>query len=283
MTEGYSCRVEVDGDVVRRWARTDGGTFPSYDLELQTRVVNAISVPSPKPATYADGVMTMPFVAGPIPHDFTPIDRWLTSLPDDAARRHVWESTIDVIAAVHREPLVEGLRVGLAEELAFWADYLEWMGKVPSQLREVLDWCHAQAPLATEPQAVLLWGDVRFGNIVYDDTTYEPKAVLDWDMVSAGPPEMDIAWLTALTDVGFQMTKMTVDGFGSREETIARFEARLGRDLVDFDWYEVFALARAGAISTRIAQLDAAAGKDSMFKLGEDPTLSAATQRIASL
>ncbi len=281
MSEGYSCRVEVDGDVVRRWARTDGGTFPVYDLDLQTRVINAISVPSPAPATYADGVMTMPFVAGPIPHDFTPIDRWLKSLPTDDDRRHVWESTIDTIAAIFREPLVEGLRVGLRDELAFWVEYLTWMGSAPPQLRQVFDWCVANAPLATEPESVLLWGDVRYGNIVYDEATYEPKAVLDWDMVSAGPPEMDIAWLTALDAVGYEMTKMRVDGFGDRAETIARFEQNLGRLLVDFDWYEVFAMFRAAAISTRIALLDAADGVDSMFKVGEDPTLQAALARIS--
>jgi aminoglycoside phosphotransferase (APT) family kinase protein len=283
MSEGHSCRVEVDGDVVRRWARTDGGTFPVYDLELQTRVINAISVPSPRPATYADGVMTMPFVDGKIPHDFTPIDKWLKSLPSDAERRRVWESTIDTIAAIHREPLVEGLRVGLSAELAYWGDYMLWIGMTPPQLREVYDWCVAHAPLSTEPEPVLLWGDVRYGNIVYDDATLSPKAVLDWDMVSAGPPEMDIAWLTALEAVGLEMTQMSVAGFGSRDETIARFEGHLGRSLRDFDWYEIFALLRASAISTRIALLDEAAGKASMFKVGEDPTLALAQRRIAGL
>lgn len=280
MSDGYSCEIEIDGDVVRRRARSDGGTFPVYDLALQTRVINAISVPAPAPATFADGVMTMPFVSGPIPHDFTPIDRWLTGLASDDDRRHVWESTIDTIAAIHREQLVDGLRVGLAAELAYWVDYMAWMGTTPSQLRDVFDWCAANVPVST-PDDVLLWGDVRFGNIVYDEATLSPKAVLDWDMVSAGPPEMDIAWLTALTEVGFQMTQMSVPGFGTRAETIARFEHHLGRPLVDFDWYEVFALFRAGAISTRIAQLDAAAGKKSMFKLGEDPTLNAALARIS--
>lgn len=280
MSEGYSCLVEIDGDVVRRRARPDGGTFPVYDLELQTRVINAVSVPAPAPATYADGVMTMPFVAGPIPHDFTPIDRWLTSLPSDAERRAVWEATIYTVAAIHDEPLVDGLRVGLTAEFAYWGDYLAWMGAVPPPLQRIFDWVRAHAPLATEPSAALLWGDVRFGNIVYDETTLAPKAVLDWDMVSAGPPEMDIAWLTALEAVGFEMTKMTVPGFGSRDEAIARFESHLGRSLVDFDWYETFALFRAAAISTRIAHLDAVAGKKSMFKLGEDPTTKAALARL---
>ncbi len=280
---GFSCEIEVDGDVVRRKARTDGGTFPFYDLELQTRVINALSaVPTPRPATYADGVMTMPFVAGAIPSDFTPLDPWLTGLASDADRRGVWESTIYTIAAIHDEPLVDGLRVGLRAELAYWAEYLDWMGDAPDALRDVFAWCVAHAPLEREPAPALLWGDVRFGNIVYDPETLAPKTVLDWDMVSAGPPEMDIAWLTALTDVGYEMSNMTVPGFGTREEAIARFEAHLGRPLVDFAWYEIFALARASAIATRIVVLSRAAGEKPMFRIGEDPTLKAALARISA-
>jgi aminoglycoside phosphotransferase (APT) family kinase protein len=268
----HSCEIEIDGDTVLRRPRRDGGIFPVYDLELQTRVINALrEVPTPRPATFENDAMRMPFVAGPIPNDFTPLDPWLTSLPDDAARRRVWESTIDVIAAIHREPIVDGVRIGLAAELDYWADYLQWMDDAPAALRDALAWCRANAPLASEPDPVLLWGDVRFGNIVYDDDdALTPKAVLDWDMVSAGPREMDIAWLTALDAVGQDLSGLSVPGFGTRAEALARF----GCDVDGFDWYEIFALVRASAISTKIASLSG--------RSGEQPTLTAATRRIAA-
>jgi aminoglycoside phosphotransferase (APT) family kinase protein len=266
---GYSCEIEIDGDVVRRRAPSGPGIFPAYDLALEARVINAVRVPTPKPATFDGDALTMPFVAGAIPADFTPLDPWLQSLPDDAARRRVWESTVDTIAAIHREPLVEGLRVGLASELAYWDEYVEWMGDAPDELRRALAWCVDHAPLADEPDPVLLWGDVRFGNIVYDETTLTPKAVLDWEMVSAGPREMDIAWLTALDEVGRELSGLSVPGFGTRQQTLRRF----GRTLHRLDWYETFALVRASAISTRIALLK---GKGDR----EQPTLTAALQRI---
>jgi aminoglycoside phosphotransferase (APT) family kinase protein len=271
----HSCEIEIDGDTVVRRPRADGGIFPVYDLALQTRVINALrDVPTPRPAVYEDGAMRMPFVAGAIPNDFTPLDPWLASLPDDASRRRVWESTIDVISAIHREPLVDGLRVGLAADLSYWAEYLDWIGDAPSPLRDAFAWCRSNAPLATEPAAVLLWGDVRFGNIVYDGVTLTPKSVLDWDMVSAGPREMDIAWLTALDAVGQELSGLSVPGFGSRSEALTRF----GCQTESFDWYEIFALVRASAISTKIALLSS----KPMFKPGEDPTLAAATKRIAA-
>ena len=38
---------------------------------------------------------------------------------------------------------------------------------------------------------VLLWGDVRLGNVIFGDDL-APIAVLDWDMASIGAPEHDI-------------------------------------------------------------------------------------------
>ena len=274
----YSCEIEIVGDTVIRRPPSGEGIFPRYDLALEARVINAVSVPAPAPATFADGALTMPFVAGPIPKDFTPLDPWLNGLPDDAARRRVWESTIDTIAAIHREALLPGLRTGLAAELDYWSDYLDWIGNAPPPgLVDAFAWCRDHAPIATEPEPVLLWGDVRFGNIVYDEATLTPKAVLDWEMVSAGPREMDIAWLTALDEVGRELSGMSVSGFGTRADAIARF----GDPLVDFDWYETFALVRASAISTRIAVLHERAGTRSAFKVGDDPTLKAALSRIS--
>lgn len=283
---GYSYEtVIVDESYVLRTAPVGDATFPTHDLALQTAVINAVSVPTPKPATFDGVAMRMPFIEGPIPNDFTPLDPWLKDLPSDDARATVWSSTIDTIAAIHREPFdsFDGLRVGLDAEIEWWQSYVSWIDDTPvPALVDALAWCVAHRP-STTPDDVLLWGDVRFGNVIYDETTFSPKAVLDWDMVSAGPPEMDIAWLTALTAVGFDLTQMTVEGFGTREEMIARFEGHLGRPLADFDWYEIFALVRASAVSNRIGVLNIRAGKKTMFKIGEDPTLAAALARIANL
>ena len=152
-------------------------------------------------------------------------------------------------------------------------------GAPPAALVDVLGWCRANVP-AVEPPTGLLWGDVRLGNVVFDDVRRAPRAVLDWDMASAGPFELDLGWFLALEQLQSDLTSMSVPGFGSRAEAIARCEAALGRELQDLEWYEVFSLARGSAISTRIAVLHQRAGQRSMFKVGEDPTLAAAVARI---
>ena len=67
---------------------------------------------------------------------------------------------------------------------------------------------------------------------------------------------------------------MLVPGFGSRDDAIRIVEAGIGRDLVDLEWYEIFALVRASAVSTQDRPALRAAGPAPMFGVGDDPTLA---------
>lgn len=288
---GWSCEtLVVDGDLVVRLPPVADGIFPTYDLAQQAAVqeaVGAAGVPVAGPLRYeADAsflgapFIAMPFVSGPIPGEFTAADTWLLGLPDDAARGIVWRSLVDTLATLHGASMA-GLRTGLADELSYWDEYLAWAtdGTPPPALADALAWCRANRPAEVPPSGVL-WGDVRLGNVVFDDATRTPKAILDWDMASAGPAEMDLAWFLGLEQVQADLSGMVVPGFGTRTEAIALVETALGRPLLDLDWYEIFALVRASAISTRIATLFQRAGQKTMFKLGADPTLAAAVRRI---
>ena len=112
----------------------------------------------------------MGFVRGVIPSDFTAGDEWLRDLPDDGARRAVWEAFVDAVLTIGTaDGAGLGLRTGLGAELDWWDRYIGWAtdGAPPSDLADVLTWCSANQP-STEPPAALLWGDVRLGNVVFD-------------------------------------------------------------------------------------------------------------------
>jgi aminoglycoside phosphotransferase (APT) family kinase protein len=290
---GFSCEtLVVDDEVVIRLPPQGEGIFPVYDLAQQAEVQAAVAeagVPvagptryEPDPSYLGAPFVAMPFVAGPVPDDFTAGDPWLTGLPDDGARAAVWRSFLDVLPAIHRADGEDlGLRRGLGEELVWWDRYLGWAtdGTPPPQLADALGWCAEHRP-AEEPPAGLLWGDVRLGNVVFDPERRMPRAVLDWDMATLGPAELDLAWFLALEAVQEDLSGTRVPGFGGRDEAVARVEAGLGRPLADLGWYEIFALVRASAVSTRIALLFERAGQRSMFAPGRDPTLAAAVARI---
>lgn len=290
---GWSCEtLVVDRKLVIRLPPAGEGIFPDYDLALQAVVQEAVGsagVPVASPVSYEPDpsflgapFIAMPFVEGPIPSEFTPADRWLTSLPDDASRRNVRDAFLDTVTRIHETPTAGlDLREGLDVELDYWETYLSWAtdGEPPQPLAGALDWCRSSRPVA-DPDQGLLWGDVRLGNVVFDPAMLVPKAVLDWDMACIGPFEMDVAWFLALEDVQSDLTDMRVAGFGSHDDTVAWVESRIRRPLVDLEWYEVFALVRASAVSTRIAVLFERAGRPSMFEVGRDPSLAAALARI---
>jgi len=295
-TPGWSCEtVVVDRELVVRLPPVGDGIFHTYDLAQQAAVQEAVGsagVPVASPVRFEPDksflgapFLTMPFVDGPIPGELTAADTWLRALTHDGARHAVWRAFVDTVIRIHATPANGlNLRVGLDAEIDFWERYVAWAtdGAPPLGLGDALAWCVANRP-AREPEGGLLWGDVRLGNVVFDAATLAPKAVLDWDMSSMGPIEMDLAWFLALERLQVDLTGMAVPGFGTQEEAIARVEQRVGRKLVDLDWYEVFALVRASAVSTRIAILFQRTGRRSMFTIGEDPTLAAAAARIASL
>lgn len=292
---GWSCEtLVVDRDLVIRLPPVADGIFPTYDLAQQAAVQEAVAagaVPVPSPVRFEPDpsflgapFIAMPFVDGVIISDYTPGDHWLGSLADDSTRHEVWQSLMETVTAIHRVPVDGvGLRTGIDAELAYWTEYLEWATDgtpLPRpRLTDALVWCRDHRP-TTAPDAGLLWGDVRLGNVIFDRSSARPAAVLDWDMVSAGPIEMDLAWFLALERVQVGLTGESVPGFGSHDDAVVLAGHLAGRPLLDLDWYEIFALVRATAVSTRIAILFERAGQRSMFKPGEGPTMDAALALI---
>ena len=74
---------------------------------------------------------------------------------------------------------------------------------------------------------------------------YRVVSLLDWELATLGPPEMDLAWYLALDELTTKATRSEVPGFRTREQFVARYELQLGRPVVDLAWHEVFALVRS--------------------------------------
>jgi aminoglycoside phosphotransferase (APT) family kinase protein len=107
---------------------------------------------------------------------------------------------------------------------------------------------------AEEGEVVLSWGDSRLGNIIWDD--FRAAAVLDWEMASLGQPEMDLGWYLYFNrQFADPLGVPRPPGFGSHEETIARYEELLGRPMKDVFFYEVFSGFRFAVVMLRLADL----------------------------
>ena len=281
-------------EFVVRLAPPTVGTFRDYDLEQQTiaqRAAEAAGVAIAAPELVTDRQLlgtpfvVMPRVRGHIVGEVAALDAWLLSLTE-RERAYVHEGFIGAVAATHRADLAAA--AGVPErnneaELEFWADYLEWSsgGSPVPALVDALAWCRAHRP-ATESAPVLLWGDVRLGNVIFGDDL-APAAVLDWDMASIGAPEHDVAWCTTLEATTRTLVGQHLDGFPDREGTIAGYEGLSRRTLQHFDWYEILAMVRSTSIMTRIGYLHRDAGLPSPLAIDDNPLLDLLAARIASV
>jgi aminoglycoside phosphotransferase (APT) family kinase protein len=79
--------------------------------------------------------------------------------------------------------------------------------------------------------------------------------VLDWEMVTLGSPEADLAWTIFLDrhhSEGIDTPRL--EGFPSYEESIERYQLLTGHRVRHLHYYQVFAGYRFAVIMMRIAQ-----------------------------
>ncbi len=279
--------------LVVRMAPASPGTIPDYDLVAQHAAQTAAAaagVPIATPiATETDPswlgapFMVMPRVDGPIIGEAPPFDRWLGAL-DVTEQRTLHDTFLATVARIHEASIDGPIQGGVpvrddGAEFDYWDEYLRWSsGGVPvPALVDGLDWCRARRP-AHASAPVLRWGDVRLGNVVFGEDL-RPLAVLDWDMTAVGAPEHDLAWFTMLDAATTTLSGRRVEGFPHRDATADQYQGLTGRELVDLEWYETFALVRSTAIMSRIGFLDREAGRDPVLPPDDNPLLDLLCER----
>ena len=143
-------------------------------------------------------------VRGRVPTDQPPYHAggWMTEA-SPAERAAIWWGGIETLATIHRLDYRalgfgfaravqrSGRRLSIGSSPTTNA-YLEWAarGRPQPTAEAAFDWLSTTSRAAS--RRYCRWGDARIGNIIYDGTT--PAAVLDWEMVTLGSPEMDLAW-----------------------------------------------------------------------------------------
>src|SRR5262249_27962551 len=187
---------------------------------------------------------------------------WMTeATPQERAA--IWWGGIECMAKIHRlDPLALGFgfldrpalgRTPLEQQMTYYESYFEWgaRGLPQPTLTAAHAWLKANAP--DDPRRVLVWGDARIGNIIFDGTS--PAAVIDWEMVTLGSPEEDLAWAIFLDRHHSEgMGVPRLEGFPSFEETVARYETLSGHAVRNLHFWQVFAGFRFGVIFLRLAQ-----------------------------
>jgi aminoglycoside phosphotransferase (APT) family kinase protein len=107
--------------------------------------------------------------------------------------------------------------------------------------------------LPTSPPSTVVHGDYRLGNVMFAEAApARLVGVFDWEMATIGDPLSDLGYLLMTWSEPddppwhFELAPVTrLEGFGSRAELAARYEALSGRAVPDIRPYVVLALWKA--------------------------------------
>ncbi len=255
--------------------------FPSYDMERQYRAIQLVALEStvPVPTTLwleldprhlGAPFFVMARLDGVVPPDVMPYvfgGNWLyDAAPSDRAalqrrsiellgRLHAIDLDAPAAAFLH-EPARTGSALG--RHVDDLRSYYQWVvadGLESPLLARGFDWLERHWPRA-EPAAVLSWGDARIGNIIYRD--FEPIAVLDWEMVSIGPREIDLAWMIFMhrffQDLAEQYGLPGLPDFMRADDVAATYAETTGVAPAELRWFLVYAAVRLGVVMARISR-----------------------------
>jgi aminoglycoside phosphotransferase (APT) family kinase protein len=266
--------------------------FPEYDIELQAKCMRLVrartAVPAPEvrwveldPKWLGTPFLVMKRIDGDAPPDIPPyvFGGWVADAAPEL-RAAMQRRTLEILKQLHRlTPANSDLafltrpqhgRTALEQQIGHERWYYDWAreGESYPLIDAAFAWLDAHWP--DEGETVLNWGDARVGNVLYRD--FAPVAVLDWEMATVGPREVDLAWMLFLHEffhdmaVGFGLPGMS--DFMQRDAVVAEYEELTGHTVRDLDWFEVYAALRFAIVSIRTSKRGIAYG---VMEAPDDP------------
>jgi len=299
---GHSNEVHLVHFQGKSWALRRpprGPLLPTaHDVMREYRVLNALqNTPVPVPRVYAAcddpayigaPFYLMEYIRGEV---IRADGKNFANAPE--RRRAVSEGMIDLLIELQK---VDWRGVGLEgfgrpdgylpRQLKRWVDQLE--RTIPHTrplpvMNQVRDWLQAHIP--ESPPATIVHGDYKLDNVMWAPIDPpRPLAIFDWEMSTIGDPLADLGWLLSYwpdpsdppTNRGSMSTMQAEPGYLTRREMLDRYEAKTGRKMKDFPFYQAFAIFKLAIIME---------GSYSRFVLGQtdDPLFIQMKERVPAL
>jgi len=299
---GHSNEVHLVHFQGKSWALRRpprGPLLPTaHDVMREYRVLNALqNTPVPVPRVYAAcddpkyigaPFYLMEYMRGDV---IRADGKSFANTPE--RRRAVSEGMIDLLVELQkvdwRAAGLEGFGRPdgyLPRQLKRWVDQLERTTPHTRPLpvmNQVRDWLQAHIP--ESPPATIVHGDYKLDNVMWNPSDPpRPIAIFDWEMSTIGDPLADLGWLLSYwpdpsdgpVRIGSMATMAPEPGYLTRREMLDRYEARTGRKMTDFPFYQAFAIFKLAIIME---------GSYSRFVLGQtdDPLFIQMKERVPAL
>jgi aminoglycoside phosphotransferase (APT) family kinase protein len=189
------------------------------------------------------------------------------AMPHPETMRNIADSVIDNLAALHA---VDYEAAGLAA-LGRPAGYVQrqiggWTKRYHNaktddipEIERVAAWLTEHMP--PESGAALIHNDYKYNNLILDANDWTRiVAVLDWEMSTLGDPLMDLGtsigyWIEPDDPPAMQVLQFSPTvwpGNPSREELVARYAQKSGRDVSNIVYYYVYGLFKLAVVVLQI-------------------------------
>ncbi|MFT5696656.1 MAG: aminoglycoside phosphotransferase (APT) family kinase protein [Myxococcota bacterium] len=253
--------------IVLRRPPTGAVLATAHDMAREHRIVSAVgksAVPVPDTLGLCEDIevndapfYVMDYVDGTVLNDAEATE----ALLGVEERKALSEHTVEVLAALHA---VNPDDIGLGD-LAKREDYIprqlkRWQGQwEKSKTRELPQMDEVFAGLShgipEQHGSGIVHGDYRLGNMLVNGQG-RILAVLDWELCTLGDTLADVGYLMnnwfqpeeSSPDKAAAFGPTSVGGFSTREEFVARYCERTGRDLSAINYYRAFQYWRLAAI-----------------------------------
>ncbi|KIU17403.1 phosphotransferase family protein [Mycolicibacterium llatzerense] len=248
----------------------DVPVFSSYRLDHQFDVMRLageltdVPVPRVRWLENTGEVLGSPFflmdcVDGVVPPDVMPYTfggNWFADATEEQ-QRTLQDSTVEAIAKLHSIPDADKTfsflqeidppgDTALRRHFGWLKDWYEYaaagLGRSPL-VERALVWLEENFPDdVAASESVLVWGDSRIGNVMYQD--FRPSAVLDWEMATVGPREFDVSWIIFAHKVFQELCGLAgLPGLPDvlREEDVrATYKKFTGVEVGDLHWFYIY-------------------------------------------
>jgi aminoglycoside phosphotransferase (APT) family kinase protein len=241
----------------------------AHDMAREHRIISAMGpagVPVPPalglcedPSVNGAPFYVMGFVDGVIARNEVDVE----SNFDEAGRHRAGLALIDTLADIHlADPDAIGLgtlgrKEGyIARQLKRWyANYQAAYQARGGESTPAMDELHDRLSAAIPEQgpASVVHGDYRLDNCVLSPDGSSVAAVLDWELCTLGDPLADVGQLLVYWPEPGERSALgnlatATSGFARRDEIVARYAAKIGRDLPHLGYYVAFAYWKLGCI-----------------------------------
>jgi aminoglycoside phosphotransferase (APT) family kinase protein len=178
-------------------------------------------------------------------------------------RRLVSQALVDTLAELHEIDLAAHGLSGLGKPVGFvqrqvrgWTE--RWQRSKTDALPEMdalAQWLSGHLP-PDAGRPTIVHGDFKLDNVMLDAARVgRLVAVLDWEMCALGDPLVDLGILLAYwppSAPGARPRQTDSSGWLTRDEIVARYAARSGRDVSTIRYYETFALFKVAVVVQQI-------------------------------